>query len=121
MHVGDRGMGKGGGGVEDVADAAVEAGGAVGRHVDKFDVAVRAEDFADVVFGDILCELLNHNLEGKDKSVLWSPGVEEGVIGGGKGAVPWSSGIQDCRCVTRYDCEFGCARGKQSGCEIESV
>lgn len=62
MHVGNCGMGELGGCVEDVADAAVEASGAVGGHVDKLDVSVVTEDFADVVLRDILGEFFDYNL-----------------------------------------------------------
>ena len=55
MHVRDRGFGVGGGGVEDVGDAAVGHELLVHRHFQLGDVAVGAEDFAEVrrvdVFG----------------------------------------------------------------------
>ena len=55
VHVRDRGFGVGGGGVEDVGDAAVGHELLVHRHFQLGDVAVGAEDFAEVrrvdVFG----------------------------------------------------------------------
>jgi hypothetical protein len=62
VHVRDRALGIRGRGIQHVRYPAVGEELAVDRHFQVFDVAVGAEDLAQVCFVDVFCEFFDHDL-----------------------------------------------------------
>lgn len=61
MHVRDSTLGICGRGIQHVGDSAVRQELAVDRHFEVLDVAVAAEDFAQVGFVDVFGEFFDHD------------------------------------------------------------